>query len=376
MKSFLVVDDDSSMTELYKTLIERRYGDVLISQANNGKDALDKAIASDYSVILSDIDMPIMSGIDFHKILKGESPLSAKRTAFISGGPHKLDLEYVREENLPYLPKSFECDDFYGIIDAILEAEGKKSGKESGSGCQRKYEKRAVRGESVLEPVTKILLVDDVRISIEMGKIALSSFGATILTACNGREALEIVKKEMPDIVLCDVYMPEMNGDELCKAIKADSSLKNIPVILFSSYSDDKDTRAKYFRSGCDDILVKPYQKQELLSMIKKHVDLSTRKHKRKPVNIEVDCHIVEVDYHASKEVVPGRVVDMSIGGMLVKSKTLFPLDAYIEFTVFIDGHSNGIPAKGKVVWSDRQYMGVQFLFTPNYIENFLSKTA
>jgi len=224
--------------------------------------------------------------------------------------------------------------------------------------------------------VKKILLVDDVKISIEMGKMALSSSGATLLTACNGREALEIVKKERPDLVLCDVYMPEMNGDELCKTIKADPSLKDIPVILFSSYSDDKDTRVKYFRSGCDDILVKPYKKQELLDMIRKYVDLITREHKREPVDLEVDCHIVEVDCQAGKETVSGRVVDMSIGGMLVKSKTPLPLEAYIEFTVFTDGHSNGISAKGKVVWSDKQHMGIQFLFTPIHIENFLADTA
>jgi len=224
--------------------------------------------------------------------------------------------------------------------------------------------------------VKKILLVDDVRISIEMGKMALSISGAKVLTACNGREALEIIKKERPDLVLCDVYMPEMNGDELCKTIKSDPSLKNIPVILFSSYSDDKDTIARYFRSGCDDILVKPYQKQELLNMIRKHVNLITREHKRKPVDIEVDCHRAEVDYHTSKETVSGRVVDMSIGGMLVKGKKTFPLDTYIEFTVFIDGHNNGISAKGKVVWSDKQHMGIQFLFTPIHIENFLAGTA
>ncbi|MBE9537298.1 MAG: response regulator [Proteobacteria bacterium] len=223
---------------------------------------------------------------------------------------------------------------------------------------------------------TKILLVDDINISIEMGKIALSSSGAKVLTACNGCEALEIVKKEMPDIVLCDVYMPEMNGDELCKTIKEDPSLKNIPVILFSSYSDDKDTRAKYFRSGCDDVLVKPYQRQELINTIRKYVNISTREHKRKLVDIEADCHIIEVDHNAIKKMVPGKVVDMSIGGMMLESEKSFPLDTYIELTVFINGDGSGIPVKGKVVWSDKQKMGIQFLFIPTHIKNFLVEAA
>ena len=373
MKSFLVVDDDSRWVNMYKVLIKRRYGDISISQANNGKDALDKVMESTYSAILTDIDMPIMNGIDFHKALKEKFPLLARRTAFISGGPNEVALEYVREEKLPCLSKLFELDDFYEMTDAILEAKDIDLINELGNDCQR----REVRGEKVLGPVNKILLVDDVGISLEMGKIALSDSGAEILTACNGREALEIVKRERPDIVLCDVYMPEMNGDKLCKIIKADPSLKSIPVVLFSSYSDNKDTRAKLFRSGCDDILVKPYQKQELLYMIKKHTTVSTREHDRKPVDIEVDCHIMmEAGYNISAETVSGKVVDMSIGGMLVEIKDPFPLDTYLEFNVFIDGYKDGIPARGRVAWSNKQKMGIQFLYIPLQIEILVAERA
>lgn len=130
MKSFLVVDDDSSIAGLHKHLIKRNYGDVSISLANNGKDALDKAITSDYSIILSDIEMPIMNGIEFHKIIKQESPLLAQRMAFISGSQHGSHLAYIREENLPYLPKPFELDIFYGMIDVILKNEDKKLSEE------------------------------------------------------------------------------------------------------------------------------------------------------------------------------------------------------------------------------------------------------
>lgn len=260
MKSFLVVDDDSSMTELYKLLIEKRYGDISISQANNGKEALDKAIVSAYSVILTDIDMPIMNGIDFHKALKEKSPQLAERTAFISASPHRMALAYLQEENLPYLPKIFEKDNFYEMIDAILEAE---------------------------------------------------------------------------------------------------------------------DARAKYFRSGCEDILVKPYEKQELLYMVKKHATVSTREHERKPVDIEVDCHIMmEAGYYNRAEIVLGKIVDIGMGGMLVEIKAPFPLDTYLQFNVFIDGYKNGIPAKGRVAWSKKQKMGIHFLYVPLHIEILIAEKA
>ena len=162
-----------------------------------------------------------------------------------------------------------------------------------------------------------------------------------------------------------------------CKIIKEDPSLKSIPVILFSSYSDNKDTRAKLFRSGCDDILVKPYKKQELLYVIKKHTTVSTREHKRKPVEIDVDCNILmETGLYNSAEIVSGKVIDMSIGGMLVEIKDPFPVDTYLEFNVFIDGQSNGIPARGRVAWSNKQKMGIQFLYTPLQIEVLVAERA
>jgi len=93
MISFLVVDDDPKITNLYELLIIRRYNEASVVKTHDGKEALGKAGISDYSVILSDLDMPIMNGIDFHKTLKKKSPLLAEKTIFISGGPQELHLE-------------------------------------------------------------------------------------------------------------------------------------------------------------------------------------------------------------------------------------------------------------------------------------------
>lgn len=211
----------------------------------------------------------------------------------------------------------------------------------------------------------KILLVDDVKISLEMGKMALANSGATILTASNGREALEIVRKEHPGIVLSDVYMPEMNGDELCKAIKEDPSLKHIPVILFSG---DKDIKDKYSSYGCDDVLIKPYQQSELLAMTRKYLSVNARQHKRVKVNLELSCQ-------AKGKTLIGKVIDMSVGGMLVmlvESKEPIPINKYTTFNVLIDGNSNGTTVTGKALWANKKGVGIQFLVTSNEIKSFL----
>ena len=210
----------------------------------------------------------------------------------------------------------------------------------------------------------KILIVDDVRLSLEMGKIALANSGAIILTASNGREALEIVRKENPDIVLSDVFMPGMNGDELCKAIKTDPSLEHIPVILFSG---DKNIKDKYLSYGCDDVLVKPYQQSELLAKTRKYLRIDARQHKRLHVDIKAS-------YQINGETIPGKVIDMSLGGMLVEGKKTIPVNKYTTFTVFIDGHNDGTTVTGEILWSDKQRMGVQFLVTADHIENFLGE--
>lgn len=125
MKSFLVVDDDPGITSLYEILIKIRYSDASVLQAHNGREALRKALTSDCSLIISDIDMPIMKGIDFHKALKRKSSALSKRMAFISS---RCTLPYVKNEGLPCLTKPFNKKDFYSLIDALLtrKTPGKK----------------------------------------------------------------------------------------------------------------------------------------------------------------------------------------------------------------------------------------------------------
>lgn len=216
---------------------------------------------------------------------------------------------------------------------------------------------------------SKVLLVDDVNFSLEMGKDVLSDSGAIILTASNGLEALEIVKNEKPNIVLSDVFMPEMNGDELCKTIKADPSLKHIPVILFTAYFDHENTDGHELRSMCDDILVKPYKSRELLEMVYKYVSINMREHKRKPVNYKVD-------YNVREETLSGEIADISLGGMLIKSTMALPVDSEISFCVYIDRSEDCSPVLGKVVWSDNQHMGVKFISSSSHVKNLLNEAV
>ena len=77
-----------------------------------------------------------------------------------------------------------------------------------------------------------ILIAEDSKTQVEILRHLLESDGYSVKVAYNGREALDQIKKEQPDLVLTDVMMPEMNGYELCKNLKSDPDTSSIPVIL------------------------------------------------------------------------------------------------------------------------------------------------
>ena len=105
----------------------------------------------------------------------------------------------------------------------------------------------------------KLLLADD---SITIQKVVDLTFadeGVTVLTVNNGREAIEKLSEFAPDIVLADVFMPQMSGYEVCEHIKQNEQLKHIPVMLLVGSFEPFD-EAEARRVGANDTLTKPFQ--------------------------------------------------------------------------------------------------------------------
>lgn len=117
------------------------------------------------------------------------------------------------------------------------------------------------------EPVS-ILIVEDSKTQAEILRHLLYTAGYTVHVAFNGRLALEEIRKNHPDMVLTDVMMPEMNGYELCKTLKADPVTRNIPVILVTQLFDPLDILSG-LECGADNFIIKPYESAYLLDRIK-----------------------------------------------------------------------------------------------------------
>lgn len=118
----------------------------------------------------------------------------------------------------------------------------------------------------------KILVVDDEVDILKVVTFRLRKSGYEILTAVDGREGLELIRNERPDLILLDLRLPVIDGYEVCRQVKADEELKNIPVILLTASSAAKIIeRTKEFKA--DDYIIKPFNPTELLEKVKKLID-------------------------------------------------------------------------------------------------------
>jgi CheY-like chemotaxis protein len=115
----------------------------------------------------------------------------------------------------------------------------------------------------------RILVVDDERQNRQLLEVILEGEGYHVLTATSGKEALEKVAGELPDLVLLDVMMPGMDGYQVASRIKADAATKSIPVILLTAL-DDRSSRSHGLSAGAEDFLTKPIDRAELCLRVRK----------------------------------------------------------------------------------------------------------
>lgn len=114
----------------------------------------------------------------------------------------------------------------------------------------------------------KILVVDDEENIVNIVKFNLSKAGYDVTAAHDGMDALEKVKLEKPDLIVCDVMMPKLDGFGVLKEIKSNPETENIPFIMLTAKGMPKDVLDGW-KSGVHNYLVKPFKAQELLSTVK-----------------------------------------------------------------------------------------------------------
>lgn len=115
----------------------------------------------------------------------------------------------------------------------------------------------------------KILLVDDDPDMLLAGEYGLKLKGYEVAVGRDGREALDLAARFLPDLVILDYHLPVMNGDEVVRALKKDEKLKRVPVFLMSASVED--LHAKSAACGADAWLNKPFDYDEFINLVNKY---------------------------------------------------------------------------------------------------------
>ncbi len=113
----------------------------------------------------------------------------------------------------------------------------------------------------------EILIAEDSPTQALQLEHLLEKNGYSVSAAKNGAEAYEMIRERKPTLIISDIVMPEMDGYELCRKVKTDESLKDIPIILLTALSDPSDV-IRGLECGADNFFTKPYKKESLISRI------------------------------------------------------------------------------------------------------------
>lgn len=123
------------------------------------------------------------------------------------------------------------------------------------------------------ESPSSVLIVDDNSKNLQVLADILGNEHYKVALAKDGGKALKFVRKRRPDLILLDIMMPQLDGFEVCRLLKADAETRDIPVIFISALTETED-KLKGFRAGGVDYVTKPFQKEEVLARVKTHLDL------------------------------------------------------------------------------------------------------
>ncbi len=196
----------------------------------------------------------------------------------------------------------------------------------------------------------KVLLVDDVHLIIELEKAFLKGLPVDIIVAHNGAEALELARREHPDLIYMDLNMPVMDGPTSCRALKADPATKGIPVIMVTTAGREED-ELLCRSSGCDDYVTKPINNRIFLE--KGRQLLADFERRRRRYNYSAD-----VEFLQNGEPRYGLIADISKGGLFMA----IPPDAMpdnpvdLAFSLPHEGKNILVAARGRVAWENRSH--------------------
>lgn len=241
----LIVEDSPTQAVKLQYIIEQ-YGH-RSSYAKNGKEALDSIKKEKPTIIISDIMMPEMNGYELCRHVKSDKRTKDIPVILLSSLSDPRDVILGLECGADnFIAKPAEEKQFLSRIEMFLNIR---------------------ETEETVPDDLEILIVEDSPTQAELLKHSIQTHGYKARVANNGKEALAMMNENKPTLVISDIVMPEMDGFELCKQIKGDKNLNNVPVMLLSVLKDKK-AISKGFDYGADAFVPKPFSDNTLIPKV------------------------------------------------------------------------------------------------------------
>jgi len=236
-KKILIVEDNLDMIDILQVLLKNLGYEFIL--ATNGKQAVDIAAAQLPDLIMLDIVLPEMNGLDAARLIRRKSETRyIPILAVTSMNAYKDKQECLQSGCDDYISKPFTHEQLSSRIKKLLPQMKKK-----------------------------ILIVDDHRDLIYILQKQVESLGYDFILATNGKQAVDMTTTELPDFIILDIMMPEMDGLEATRLIRENPDTHSIPILASTPLST-LEVKEDCLKNGCNDYIAKPFTTEELGSRI------------------------------------------------------------------------------------------------------------
>ena len=189
----------------------------------------------------------------------------------------------------------------------------------------------------------KILLVDEVELFLRLEKTFMHRDEFDLVVAQSGQEVLRIVEEERPDLIFLDLYLPGIDGDECCRFLKWNERYRDIPVIMVA-LSGREDDLEQCREAGCDDVVLKPINRRDLLEVVQKHLQVRKRTSPRYTVRMPVY-------YGTDSPQLLADAINLSTGGLFLETDHLLAAGTPLTVRFVLPGREQMIECQARVVW-------------------------
>jgi CheY-like chemotaxis protein/two-component sensor histidine kinase len=261
----LIIDDNAMNLDIIKDLLE--HAGMYVLTAENALSGIQLMKEKQPDLVLLDLLMPHMDGFEAAQIIKADPEIQTIPLIAFTALATSEDREKALQVGCKdIILKPINTETFISTIQSHLGNIEFNELKLNSNFVKTE----PIKVKSFLPPQQRphtILIIDDNPMNVDILKDATTAIGQTTLRAFSGLEALRLLEKEKPDLILLDIMMPEMNGYEVMDLLKKQPDTANIPVIIISALDRTED-RVQGLLSGSQDYITKPFELTEVQARV------------------------------------------------------------------------------------------------------------